>query len=235
MIPRIIKRYLKQFRTNMIAGALIIIPFAVTLFIVIQLFQWLDSALPKLFGIELAPGLGIVIILVIAYLAGVAAKNYFGKQLIALGNNIIASIPFLNKIFFSVQQIIDMVSLNKKQIFEKAVLVEFPKENSFTIGFITSHANTNFSLKVGCKLVAVFVPTTPNPTSGFLLYIDESKIIELNIPVEAAVKLVVSGGIIGADNAAKIKSSPYDKEGGWKWTDLFKRKKPKNGLFDPRD
>lgn len=232
---RLVRRFFRQLRTNIITGVLLIIPLFVTVIIIIQLFQWIDSALPGILGVQLAPGLGILITLIIAYFAGVAAKNYFGKKLIAVGNNIIGSIPFLNKIYLTIQQIVDMVSLNKKQLFERAVLIEYPKKECFTIAFVTSQANTVFSLKVGQKLIAVFVPTTPNPTSGFLLYVPETELVEINMPVEAAVKLVVSGGLLGADHALSSKAVHEGMKKGWKWTDLFARRRPGENVHDPRD
>ncbi|MBN1578956.1 MAG: DUF502 domain-containing protein [Chitinispirillaceae bacterium] len=235
MAFRLVKKMFRQLRGNTITGAVLIIPLLVTVIILIQLFQLIDSALPGILGVKMAPGLGVLITLVIAYFAGLAAKNYFGKKLIAVGNNIVASIPFLNKIYLAIQQIVDMVSNNKKQLFERAVLVEYPKENSYTIGFVTSQANTLFSLKVGQKLIAIFIPTTPNPTSGFLLYVPETEIIDTNLPVEAAIKLVVSGGLLGADHVSTAKLDNVGMKKGWKWTDLFTRRHPGGRVNDPRD
>ena len=234
-MAKIVKRFFKQTRSNLITGVLLIIPLFVTVIIIIQLFQLIDSALPKILGIKMAPGLGILITLIIAYFAGLTAKNYFGKKLIAVGNNIIGSIPFLNKIYLTIQQIVDMVSLNKKQLFERAVIIEYPKKDCYTIAFVTSQANTVFSMKVGQKLIAVFVPTTPNPTSGFLLYVPENELVEINMPVEAAVKLVVSGGLLGADHALTSKAVHEGMKKGWKWTDLFSRKHSGKDVHDPRD
>jgi uncharacterized membrane protein len=236
MAIRFVKRIGKQIRSSVITGILLIIPLFVTILIIIQLFQWIDSALPGILGVKMPPGIGILITLIIAYVAGVAAKNYFGKKFISLGNNIISNIPFLSKIYLTIQQIVDMVSVNKKQVFQRAVLVEFPRPGTYAIGFITSEANTVFSLKVSQKLLAVFIPTTPNPTSGFLLYVPEQEIIDANISVEAAVKLVVSGGLLGADNAATAaKQAASPASTGWKWTDIFSRTRTGKNLHDPRD
>lgn len=230
-----INKFTKQLRSNIITGILLIIPLFVTVLIIVQLFQWIDSALPGILGIEMPFGLGILITIIIAYFAGLTAKNYFGKKLIAIGNGVIGSIPFLNKIYLTIQQIVEMVSSNKNQIFERPVLIEFPRPNSYSIAFVTSSANNNLSMKVNQKLIAVFVPTTPNPTSGFLLYVPESEMIELNMPVEAAVKLVVSGGLIGADNAVAAAKAQNGPRKGWKWTDIFSRKNHGPNIFDPRD
>lgn len=226
------KKFLKQIRTNIITGTFLIIPLFVTVIIMVKLFQWVDSALPGILGADWAPGIGILITLVIAYFGGLAAKNYFGKKFIDTGNAIISNIPFLNKIYLAIQQIVDAVSLNKKRLFERAVLIEFPKTDSYCIGFVTSEINTVFSLKTGQKLVAVFIPTTPNPTSGYLLYYPESDIIDLNIPVEAAIKLVMSGGILNSDHSPKGK--PMSSK-NWSWIRMFNKNSSKTAISDPRD
>lgn len=231
----LLNKFSKELRSNIITGVLLIIPLLVTVLIMVQLFQWIDNVLPGILGIEMPPGVGILITIIIAYFAGLTAKNYFGKKLIDVGNNVIGSIPFLNKIYLTIQQIVDMVSTNKNQIFERPVLIEYPRPNSYCIAFVTSTANNNLSMKVNQKLVAVFVPTTPNPTSGFLLYIPETDMINIDMPVEAAVKLVVSAGLLGADNALAAIKTHSNLRKGWKWTDIFKRKNSKNHIADPRD
>ncbi len=155
--------------------------------------------------------------------------------MIEAGNTVIANIPILNKIYLTIQQVVDMVSMNKSQVFERAVFVEFPQKNSYVIGFVTNRATEKFSLKVGEKLVAVFVPTTPNPTSGYLLYVSEAEIVELNIPVETAVKLVVSGGLLSVDQSAKMQSTIPPSKKAWNWMDLFKKRNVKDLVSDPRD
>jgi uncharacterized membrane protein len=114
-------------------------------------------------------------------------------------------------------------------------MVEYPRKDSYTVGFITSENNAAFSAKAGRKLVAVFVPTVPNPTSGFLLYVPEEDVIPLDISVEAGFKLVVSVGLIGTEKPAgmdTMMATPLS----WNWMDIFKRKhKPKPLPHDPRD
>jgi uncharacterized membrane protein len=192
-------------------------------------FQWVDSVLPTIIGAEWAPGVGVLVILIIAYFAGLTAKNYFGKKLIDTGNKIIARIPVLNKVYLAIQQIVDAISGSNKRMFERAVLVEFPKEDSYCIAFVTCDSNAEFNAILEKTLVAVFVPTTPNPTSGFLLYVPSDKVIDLNIPAEIAIKLVMSGGILSADQASRgaIPKSLND------WKGLFNKKKA--AAFDPRD
>ena len=205
-----LKRFVKQVRSNIIAGILLLIPLVLSIVILVKLFQWIDSALPGVFGAEWLPGLGILVILVAAYFTGVAAKNFFGKKLISTANAIIVNIPILNKIYIAIQQLVDAATLSKKNLFDRAVLIEFPRRGSFGIGFITCENNKDFSAKTGQKMVSVFIPTTPNPTSGFLIYFPEEELIDLNLSVEAAIKLIVSGGILNVDDSKRQPApAPY--------------------------
>ena len=215
-----IKHVLKQLRSNIIAGILLIIPLLITLIIIIKLFVWVDSALPLVLGVEWAKGIGITVTLVIAYFAGLLAKNYFGKKIIDIGNAVMSNIPILNKIYLGVQQIVDALSLQNKKMFERVVLIEYPKDNCYTIAFVTSNKNADFAKKVGEDLVSVFIPTTPNPTSGFLLYYPEKDVINLDIPVEVAVKRIMSAGLLNGDHIQSQKASGAK---SWNWVNLFKR------------
>ncbi len=226
------KRMLKQLRSNIITGILVIFPLFITIFIIVKVFSWVDSALPGVFGAEWATGLGVLVILLIAYFTGILAKNYFGKRILAAGNKLISGIPILNKIYLGVQQIVDTVSLQNKRLFERVVLVEYPKANCYCIGFVTSEHNKEFSQKTGQNLIAVFIPTTPNPTSGFLLYYPESDVVDLNIPVEVAIKRVMSAGMLSDDQLIKPATGTGT---GWNLMSLFRRTAKTETMFDPRD
>ena len=219
----LLKSFFKQVRSNIIAGILLLIPLVLSIVILVKLFQWVDSALPGVFGAEWIPGLGILVILITAYFTGVAAKNFFGKKLISTANAIIVNIPILNKIYLAIQQLVDAATLSKKNLFDRAVMIEFPRPGSFGIGFVTCENNKDLSTKTGQKLVSVFLPTTPNPTSGFLLYVPEDEVINLNLSVEAAIKLIVSGGILTSDDSKRQTSAtPISIK---EWAGLFKQKR----------
>lgn len=218
-----LKRFVKQVRSNIIAGILLLIPLVLSIVILVKLFQWVDSALPGIIGADWVPGLGILVILIVAYFAGVAAKNFFGKKLISTANAIIANIPVLNKVYLAIQQLVDAATISKKNLFDRAVLLEFPRPGSFGIGFVTCENNKDFSTKTGQKMVSVFLPTTPNPTSGFLLYVPEDELIDLNLSVEAAIKLIMSGGILNTDDSNRQPATtPLSIK---EWVGLFKRKR----------
>jgi len=232
MAPYGTDRFLKKVRNTLITGIFIIIPIAGSLFIIAKLLQFVDGALPKIMGTHWFPGVGLFVTVGLIYCIGLLTKFWFGRKIIATGNSIISSIPFLNKIYLVLKQIIDTVTMDKKQMFNRTVLIEYPRKESYVIGFITSEHNALFSAKSGRKLLAVFIPTVPNPTSGFLLYIPEEDVVTLDISVEAGFKLIVSAGLIGTEKSPGSAETFPGTSLGWKWTDIFKRKPPKQNPAD---
>lgn len=234
MGPRFFKRFFKQVRGNILTGIFLIIPVIGSIWIIMKLFIWADSALPGIFGQDWILGTGLFVTLVLAYVAGLATKNWLGRKIIATGNSIIIRVPILNKIYLVLKQIIETVSADKKKLFERPVLCEFPKTGSWAIGFVTCEKNELFSAKLARNLIAVFMPTTPNPTTGFLMYIPEEDLIPLDIPVETALKMIVSIGLISSDRIAEHITLP-DSPKQWNWMDIFRKKTHKSATHDPRD
>ncbi|MBN2189351.1 MAG: DUF502 domain-containing protein [Chitinispirillaceae bacterium] len=234
MARHLVRSFFHQFRTNFIAGFFLLIPVAGSIFIFVKLFNWADKALPKALGMHWPPFTGLIVTVLIVYLVGLLAKNYFGRKIIAVGNAIITSIPLLNKIYLGIKQVIDTISVDKKKLFERAVLLEFPHPKSLIVGFVTSENNEQFSVKAGKKLIAVFVPTVPNPTTGFLLYLTEDSLITLDMPVESVLKLIVSVGLLGTGKTGNTQKYPLDGN-HWNWTDIFKRKPGRDPYGNPRD
>jgi uncharacterized membrane protein len=228
------ERFFRQFRNTILTGVLLVIPVAGSLFIIWKVFLLIDRALPAVMGARWFPGVGFFVTLAFIYLVGLLAKNWFGRKIIETGNSVIIRIPFLNKIYLVLKQIIDTVTMDRKSLFNRTVLVEFPRKDSYAIGFITSENNAGLSIKAGRKLLAVFVPKAPSPVTGFLLYVPEEEVITLDISVEAGFKLIVSAGLIGTE---KPVMTMHETPLHWKWTDIFKRKHrpPKSVPHDPRD
>ncbi|MDR0308031.1 MAG: DUF502 domain-containing protein [Chitinispirillales bacterium] len=202
-IKNTISRAAKQLRNNIIAGVFVILPVFITVFLIVKIFLWVDSSLPGILGMEWGTGLGILVLLAIAFFAGLIAKNYFGKKIIATGNAVINKIPIVNKVYPAVQQIIDAINMQNKKLFNRVVLVEFPKENSYSIAFVTAEENPVFSNKTGKKLIAVYMITAPNPTSGFLVYYPEEDVIDIDMPVDVAMKKIMSFGMLNDDPLIK--------------------------------
>lgn len=225
---------LKQFRSYLVAGTFVLLPVVMSVFILWKLFQWLDNVFPSMTGIEFpVMGLGVAVVLSIVMLTGIVAKNYIGKRLIELGNAIIVSIPILNKVFLAIQQIMDVMLKPQKNFLGEVVLVEYPKEDSWALGFVTSRETAEISSAIGEKLICVYVPTTPNPTSGFMLYVPESKAIKVNMSTEIAIKAIVSAGLVSSAKT-DVLNTPEGNLADFirKWKT---RKRLKKMAMDPRD
>ncbi len=191
---------LRQMRTNMIAGFLLLLPLFASILILVKLFKLLDSwayfAVPASLRTHLVPGMGLVALLLVAWFTGSLARNFLGRRLMKTGNSLLGKIPFFNKLYGVIKQIVDAVAGPKKKALSRVVLIEFPEKGSYCLAFVTAAENTEISAKAGEKMVGVFLPKVPNPTAGFLIFVPESKIVDVDISVETALKLVVSGGVV---------------------------------------
>jgi len=189
----------KHLKGTFIAGLFVVIPIGITIFILKFLFNFTDgilsSYLDRLFSIltgqELHfPGLGIITGAVVIYLAGLLATNVLGNQLLKLGDNLLARIPLVSSIYSSSKQL-TKVFREGKSSYRRAVFVEWPRPGVKAVGFVTAEVERN-----GERLVVVYVPTMPNPTSGFALFFREEDVVDSGMTVEEAVKFVVSGGAV---------------------------------------
>ena len=182
-----------------LAGLFVVIPMGITIFILKFLFNFTDgilgSYLDNLFSIitgqELhVPGLGIITGLVVIYLAGMLATNVLGTQLLKLGDDLMSRIPLVKSIYSSSKQL-TKVFREGKSSYRRAVFVEWPRPGVKAVGFVTAEVVRN-----GERLVVVYIPTMPNPTSGFALFFREEDVFDSGMTVEEALKFVVSGGAI---------------------------------------
>lgn len=196
---------LKRFiRVNLLAGVLFLTPVLATFFFLRFLFNWVDGFLkflpaplrPENFLPFRIPGLGLIVLFVALLLTGFLVRNYLGRKLVSVWDRIIDAIPLVNKLYLAVKQLVETIFNRSPQDFQRVVLVEFPKEGSYALGFVTGVATGETQQKTQQKVLNVFVPTTPNPTSGFFLMVPEHALIPMEMGVEDAFKLLVSGGII---------------------------------------
>ncbi len=193
------KCIVRHLKGTFIAGLFVMIPIGITIFILKFLFNFTDgilsSYLDNLFSIithqELhLPGLGIITGAVVIYLAGLLATNVLGTQLLKLGDNLMSRIPLVNAIYSSSKQL-TKVFREGKTSYRRAVFVEWPRPGVKAVGFVTAEVVRN-----GERLVVVYIPTMPNPTSGFALFFREEDVSDSGMSVEEAVKFVVSGGAV---------------------------------------
>lgn len=192
-------------RRYFISGLLVWLPILITVFALRFLLGLLDglySNIPArfhfdyIFGVNI-PGLEIIVLILIVLITGVFAANYFGKKLVKFGDFIIGKIPLVRTIYLGVKQILDTIFSSKGKAFRNVMLVEYPRKGLWTIAFQTSEASKTFRDGIGDEdIVTLFLPTTPNPTSGFLLMAPRKDIIDLDISVDQAMKFVISLGVV---------------------------------------
>lgn len=201
-------QFKKDIRNRMLTGLLLILPIYVTFFVVKFLFSFVGGTLSpiikkafQLYGISLPRTsidefiitfLGIILTFISLYFLGIFAANFIGKSIISYFENLLTKTPIVKNIYSSVKQIIHSISLPGKQAFKRVVLIDFPKEGAKSIGFVTGTTEYNN----GEKFITVFIPTVPNPTTGFLIFTTESAVIDTNLTVEEAFKTLFSGGVL---------------------------------------
>jgi uncharacterized membrane protein len=187
-----------------ITGLLVLVPLFITLWVLSTLIHTMDQSLTllpeawqpkKLFGFNV-PGLGALLTLVIIFVTGLVATNIFGQQLIALWESFLARVPFVKSIYSSVKQVSDTLFSNSGNAFRKAVLVQFPRQNSWTIAFITGTPGGDVVNHLNGEYISVYVPTTPNPTGGYFLMLPKADVIELDMSVDEALKYIISMGTV---------------------------------------
>ena len=190
---------MKKIRKIFLTGLLVIIPIAGTISLIFWLLNIVDSIfrnpIERIVGFPII-GIGVVITVSIIFLTGVIATNYLGKEMIHLTDKAMRRIPIVNSIYTSMKQLIDTIFMEQKNAFKNVVLVQYPSKGIYVLGFVTSNAPEIICNRVGEAMQSIFIPTTPNPTSGMLVMVPENEIIYLQIPIDTAIKLVVSGGIL---------------------------------------
>ncbi len=198
----------RRLRNIFITGILITVPVAFTLFILNFLFKLLDNLVVPWFIktlIEIGtpipedfrlPGLGLILIVLLIFVVGVLTQSFLGGKLVQLGEMIVDRIPLVRSIYTGAKQVVTTIAEADTKAFRKVVLVEFPRKGIYSVGFITGTTEGEVQELTDAKLVNVFVPTTPNPTSGFLVFVANEDIIELTMTVEDGIKFIISVGIV---------------------------------------
>ena len=193
-----------KIRKYLVAGLLIWLPIVATIFVVRFAINVIDRSLllippayrpENLFGFEI-PGLGVILTLILLFFTGLIAANFLGKKLIGAWESILSRIPLVRSIYGAVKQITASLFADASQSFREVVLVEYPRCDLWMLAFVTGDTPDTFQKKVGQKLMNIYVPTTPNPTSGFYLMVPPEDVKRLDIPVEVGLKMILSAGVV---------------------------------------
>ncbi len=194
-------------RASFLTGLIVIAPIGLTIWLIWTLMGWIDGfVLPlvpdrfnpeQYIGINLR-GVGVAIGLIFTVIVGWAAKGLLGRSLIRWAESLVERTPVVRSIYSGIKQIAETVFAQSERSFEKACLIEYPRRGIWAIGFISTDTKGEVAAKTGVEngMVSVFVPTTPNPTSGFLLFFPKDDVMELDMTIEEAAKLVISAGLV---------------------------------------
>jgi uncharacterized membrane protein len=198
-------------RKYFVTGLLILVPLAITLWVLNLIVGTMDQSLlllpaqwrpEALFGFAI-PGLGTILTLVIIFLTGLATRNFIGKRVVLVWEAVLRRIPVFNTIYSSVKQVSDTLFSSSGNAFRKALLVQYPRHGSWTIAFLTGVPGGDVRNHLTGDYVSVYVPTTPNPTSGFFLMVPRADTIELDMSVDEALKYIVSMGVVTPEHFEK--------------------------------
>jgi uncharacterized membrane protein len=197
------------FKRYFIAGLFILIPVFIALFSIVFIVKKFDElfipenirqGIREALGIPL-PGLGLLVFIVFSIITGVIARNILGRKIIEWNDRLLRKLPLAGPIYSGTTQILSAVRMKDSKAFRKVVLIEYPRKGIYSLAFITGKAKEEMQAAIGAKaLVNLFVPTTPNPTSGFFLLIAEEDTLAVNLTVPEAFRLIVSAGMVGKEN-----------------------------------
>ena len=198
-------RLLRWARNRFFTGVIVAIPIAATFLAVSWVVSKIDANVFRIIPARLnpetylgfaVPGLGLVISVILLFLLGIIASNFIGKSLIKSGENLLARVPVVSPIYNSLKQIVQTVAAQKDRAFRDVCLIEYPKKDVWAIGFVTADLSGEPAKALGDDMVCAFVPTTPNPTSGFLLFVQKDNIQILDMTPEEGAKMIISGGMV---------------------------------------
>ncbi|MEE2683750.1 MAG: DUF502 domain-containing protein [Pseudomonadota bacterium] len=195
---------INKIRRYLIAGLLIWVPLGATILVFLLLLDIMDGVLlllpeslqpEHLFGFNII-GLGAILTILVLMITGMVGANFIGKRTVVFFESLLSKIPLVSTIYAGIKKFLELVFGDSHSAFERVILVQYPSKDIYSICFQTSEHPKEIEDKTGRDLITVFLPTTPNPTSGFMLMIPKENIIELDMPVEDALKMIISLGVV---------------------------------------
>lgn len=195
---------MQRLRRYFVAGLLVWLPLVATYLVLAFAIRLIDRTLlllpaqyrpENLIGFEI-PGLGVILTLALVIITGLIVANFFGRRLVSAWESLLSRIPLVRSVYGAVKQITASLFADASQSFREVVLVEYPRRGLWMLAFVTGDTPKQFQAVVGEDLINIYVPTTPNPTSGFYLMVPPRDIKRLNIPVEIGLKMILSAGVV---------------------------------------
>lgn len=192
----------RTLRNYFLTGIFVLLPLAVTVYVLYLIFNLIDNLAGSIFlwltGYKI-PGIGVAVTVIVILATGALATNFIGHKLVQLWESILLRIPLANWIYRIVKQIVDTLTRRDRKVFREVVMIEYPRRGTWAVGFLIGPAEPDLFGPDANNFSKVFVPTVPNPTSGFLLLVPNQELVRLNISVEQGIKIVISAGIVTAE------------------------------------
>ncbi|MBR1948547.1 MAG: DUF502 domain-containing protein [Alphaproteobacteria bacterium] len=194
-----------KLRAYLFTGILVTAPVAITFYLAYKFILWVDVFVTKIVPPQYnfvnympmtIPGFGLIILIGFLMLVGMFAAGFLGRFFIRLGEWFVAKMPLISSVYSLLKQIFETVFSSKTQAFKKVVMLEYPRKGIWILGLVSADLQGEIEEKLPDEMVNVFIPTTPNPTSGFLIFVPKKDVIEMDMSVEDAIKFIVSGGLV---------------------------------------
>lgn len=206
----LISRIFSSMKAYLFTGILVTAPVTITFYMAYKLILFIDNSVGALIAPEIKlsqyfpfniPGIGLVLLLVGLIVIGMFTTGYLGRFFVGLGEFIVSKMPFISSVYSLLKQVFETFFSDKKQSFNQVVLLEYPRKGVWVIGFVSAKTQGEAAQKLEDNMLNVFVPTTPNPTSGFLLFVPEKDVVKMDMTVEDGLKFVISCGIVTPEMA----------------------------------
>lgn len=207
---------ISRVRNNFLTGLVVVAPVILTLYVIYLIVTFIDTRVvpwvpaaynPATYLGQDIPGFGVIIFILVTTLVGMLTKGLFGRQMLRLGENLVDRTPIVRSIYNAVKQIVETIFSQSQSSFQHACLIEYPRRDLWAVAFVSTDAKGELPGKIGQnEVMSVFLPTTPNPTSGFLLFVPRRDVILLDMSVEEAAKLVISAGLVVPPTAEEIRA-----------------------------
>lgn len=204
-----------RIRNYFLTGFVVCAPLAITAYIAWSFVGWVDSWVkpyiparynPDYYLPFAVPGFGLIVALIIITLIGFLTANFIGRSIVSYGETLLDRTPLVRSLYKALKQIFETVLSNKSEVFKKVALIEYPRRGLWSIVFISSERQSEVNHRLeepANETIAVFLPSTPNPTTGFLMYVPRADVVELSMSVEEAAKLIISAGLVTPDYQKK--------------------------------
>ncbi|HPQ51406.1 MAG TPA: DUF502 domain-containing protein, partial [Alphaproteobacteria bacterium] len=192
-------RVFAALRNYFLTGLVVTAPVGLSLYLVWSVLAWIDEKVGGILPIRLTddkdiPGLGVIVAIGFFIVVGIFTRNFIGRMLLKLSHYVMERLPVVKTVYGALKQVIDMVMGQQAKAFRDVVMIEYPRKGVYMMGFLTGKTEGEVQALTDKEMVNIFIPTTPNPTSGFLVFVPADEVIDLNMSVDDGLKMIISGG-----------------------------------------